>query len=96
MITDRAVRSRQAGNFHPVRRVWKAEPVSSAHPPKAVPAAGIYPPGQRHKPALFHALYGSAGSGCCCSGAEGTPAIRHTANFPAVTATGSPPGAIIH
>ena len=43
----------------PVRRAWKAGPVSSAHRPKAVPAAGIYPPGQRHKPARFHALYGS-------------------------------------
>ena len=56
------------GANYPVRRAWKAGPVSSAHRPKAVPAAGIYPPGQRHKPARFHALYGSAGfrSGGSC------------------------------
>ena len=64
----------------PVRRAWKAGPVSSAHHPKAVPAAGIYPPGQRHKPARFHALYGSVGLSCCWNSASGTPAPSAPAN----------------
>ena len=48
------------GAYSPVKRVWKAGPVSSANPPKAAPDAGVNPPDQRHKPALFHALYGLA------------------------------------
>ena len=59
-------------------RVWKAVPVS--YRPKAVSATGIYPPGQRHKPARFHVLYGSSGSGRCWNSTSGTPAPSAPAN----------------
>ena len=48
----------------PVTKVLRAGPVSLLRHPIAVPAAGIYHPGQHHKPVRFHVACASAGLSC--------------------------------